>query len=282
MAGLVLEGGSFRTCFTLGALDALLENDLLFPYVIGVSAGACAATSYMSKQHHRGIDVFLKYRNEKAYESLGNFKNEGSIFGIKFIYETIPNELELFDYDAFKNYPGNLEVVVTDAKTGEAHYLNGKAYDYHNDQFKATCSLPGVFPGVILDGRRYFDGGIADSIPLLRSNKKGNEYNLVILTRPKGYRRSLDTKTKAVIKLMEKKYPNLSEALKNRPAMYNGQLDYLNKSIAKGKTIALYPSKAYKDTESDPSKMLEAYKDGYEAALLNLEVIKKIYHHQTI
>ena len=277
MAGLVLEGGSFRTCFTLGVLDVLLENEIYFPYVIGVSAGACAASTYMSRQHYRGIDVFMKYRNEKAYESLGNFKSEGSLFGLKYIYETIPNELDLFDYDAFKNYPGNLEVVVTDAKTAQADYLDAKAYDYHNDQFKATCSLPGLFPGIVLNGKRYFDGGIADSIPLRRSILKGNEYNLVVLTRKEGYQKSLDTKTKAIIKLMQKRYPELAKAIEERPAMYNKQLAYLRQKIEAQKVLAFYPTKAYKDAETDPNKMLEAYKDGHAQALASLDKIKAIY-----
>ncbi len=277
MAGLVLEGGSFRTCFTLGVLDVLLENEIYFPYVVGVSAGACAASTYLSHQHHRGIDVFMKYRNEKAYESLGNFKNEGSLFGLKYIYETIPNELDLFDYDAYKKYPGNLEVVVTDAQTGKADYLDGKAYDYHNDQFKATCSLPALFPGIVLHGKRYFDGGIADSIPLRRSIQKGNEYNLVVLTRVEGYQRSLDAKTKAVIKLMQKRYPKLAEALSQRPEMYNDQLAFLRQKISEGKVLAFYPSRVYSDMEADPKKMLEAYEDGHTQALEALDKIKAIY-----
>ena len=40
--GLVLEGGGMRGVFTCGVLDYLMDHDIRFPYVIGVSAGACS------------------------------------------------------------------------------------------------------------------------------------------------------------------------------------------------------------------------------------------------
>ena len=40
--GMVLEGGALRTIFSTGVLDAMLEQDLMADYVVGVSAGiAC-------------------------------------------------------------------------------------------------------------------------------------------------------------------------------------------------------------------------------------------------
>lgn len=50
MAGLVLEGGTFRTIFSCGVMDALIDNDIEFPYCIGVSAGITDGVSYVSKQ----------------------------------------------------------------------------------------------------------------------------------------------------------------------------------------------------------------------------------------
>ncbi len=48
--GLVLEGGGMRGVYTGGILEYFMEQDLYFPYVIGVSAGACHAASYLSRQ----------------------------------------------------------------------------------------------------------------------------------------------------------------------------------------------------------------------------------------
>ena len=52
-ATIVLEGGATRGIFTSGALDYLMEQDIYFSDVIGVSAGACNAVDYVSRQPGR-------------------------------------------------------------------------------------------------------------------------------------------------------------------------------------------------------------------------------------
>ena len=69
MTGVLFEGGSFRPVFSCGVMDALLEEDIIFPYCIGVSAGAADAASYISKQKERNIRILEKYRNDKRYLS---------------------------------------------------------------------------------------------------------------------------------------------------------------------------------------------------------------------
>ena len=49
-AGLVLEGGSTRGIFTAGVLDFLIEKNVEFSYIIGVSAGSCNAVDFVSRQ----------------------------------------------------------------------------------------------------------------------------------------------------------------------------------------------------------------------------------------
>lgn len=70
--GLVLEGGGMRGIYTSGVLDFLMEKDIYTPYVIGVSAGACNASSYVSKQKYRSRDVNLKYINDPRYIGIKN------------------------------------------------------------------------------------------------------------------------------------------------------------------------------------------------------------------
>ena len=65
MTGLILEGGTFRPIFSAGVMDALLDYDLMFPYCIGVSAGAADGFSYISRQKGRNLEILLKYRNDK-------------------------------------------------------------------------------------------------------------------------------------------------------------------------------------------------------------------------
>ena len=123
--GIVFEGGAFRTIFSCGVMDALVENDIMPDYMIGVSAGAAYGVSMASKQPRRNLDVLMKYRNDKRYLGLSNMidKDNKSIYGLEFSYETIPNELNLFDYDAFKQYNGDFYCVVTNLLTGQPEYM---------------------------------------------------------------------------------------------------------------------------------------------------------------
>ena len=103
MPGLILEGGSFRTAFTLGVIDVLIKNEIYFPYIIGVSAGACAASSYMSKQYYRGIDIFLKYRNSEFVKAA---KVKGASDLRIMILHIFPNLLQELSVTATLSFSG--------------------------------------------------------------------------------------------------------------------------------------------------------------------------------
>lgn len=67
--GLVLEGGGMRGVYTGRILEYFMEQDLYFPYVIGVSAGACHAASYLSRQRNRNKTVNIDYASHPKYLS---------------------------------------------------------------------------------------------------------------------------------------------------------------------------------------------------------------------
>ena len=99
--GLVLEGGGMRGIYTAGVLDCLLDYEIEADGVIGVSAGACHATSYLSKQRERNFRVNTKYLKDKEYLSLHSLLKTGSLFGMDMLFNRIPHELEPYDYDTF-------------------------------------------------------------------------------------------------------------------------------------------------------------------------------------
>jgi predicted patatin/cPLA2 family phospholipase len=101
MPGLVLEGGTFRPIFSAGVMDALLDEDIMFPYCIGVSAGITDGFSYASRQKERNLKILQRYRNDKRYLGAGNLLKDKSIFGVEFVFEEIPNNLLPFDWESF-------------------------------------------------------------------------------------------------------------------------------------------------------------------------------------
>ena len=152
MASLILEGGTFRPIFSAGVMDALLDNDIMFPYVIGVSAGICDGFSYVSRQRERNLQILMNHRNDPRYIGRQNLIKEKSLFGLNFVYNVIPNKLYPFDWDTFYKYDGKILVGVTNALTGEIEYKDGKDLDEECMMLRATCALPLVFPAINLDG----------------------------------------------------------------------------------------------------------------------------------
>ena len=182
MPGLILEGGTFRPIFSAGVMDALLDNDIMFPYCIGVSAGITNGVSYISKQKGRNLQVLEKYRNDKRYFGMRNFFKCKSIFGLDFLFDEIPNKLLPFDMDTYQSYQGKILVGVTNAVTGETEYLDGKNLDEKTTLLRATCAIPLFFPTIKINDVPYYDGGICDPIPIRKAIADGNDKHLIILT----------------------------------------------------------------------------------------------------
>ena len=163
---LVLEGGGMRGVYTAGVLDRLMEEKLEFDVCYGVSAGACHACSFLSRQHGRAFAVNVDYLDDSRYLSVKSWLKTGDLFGAQMLYDIIPNQLNLYDYDAFAKNPTKFFAVATDCLTGKAEYF--PITDMHRDVIKvrASSSLPLLSRMVEIDGRPYLDGGLADSIPV--------------------------------------------------------------------------------------------------------------------
>ena len=173
MPGLVLEGGTFRPVFSCGVMDALLDHDIMFDYVVGVSAGITYAISYLSRQRGRNLEVLRRYRGDSRYFGVRNLPHDHSIFGTDFVFDTIPNQLIPFDWETYHRYKGRILVGVTNAETGRAEYLDGAKLDRTCTMLRATCAIPLYFPAVQLGGGTFYDGGVADPIPIVRSLHDG-------------------------------------------------------------------------------------------------------------
>ena len=265
--GLVLEGGGMRGVFTCGVLDFMMDNNIEFPYGVGVSAGACNGLSYMSHQRGRAkysnIDMLEKYN----YISFKHLFHQRSILDQKLLYELFPEEILPYDYDAYMKNPNRFEMVTTNCVTGRACYLEEK----HDKErllliAKASSSLPYVCPIVYVDGRPMLDGGIIDSIPVLRAIEQGYDRNVVVLTRNRGYR-----KTERDIKVphfIYTRYPRLRVLLSNRCRVYNEQLEMIERMEDEGTIIAIRPEKkvVVNRIEKDIRKLTELYEEGYICA----------------
>lgn len=272
---LVLEGGTFRTVFTAGVLDALMEQQIKMPYIAAISAGAINAVSYMSNQPERTFRVLTTYRNDPRYMGVRNFLKEKSYFGLDFSYNVVPNQLDLFDWDSYYEYPGEVEFGVTNAYTGKVEYKSAHEMSRNCDILQATCAIPILFPEIKLGDVPYYDGGLAESIPVKRAIEKGFDKHLLILTREPGYIKGTSKSNKLATKLFQKRYPRLAAAMNNRANMYNETMHHIGELEEKGNAFILKPDYAIKSFESKVDQMRANYELGYEQAVKKMPELKQ-------
>ncbi len=263
-AGIVFEGGGLRGIFAAGVIDYLLDNDIIFDHVMGVSAGACHACSYVSGQRGRSYAVSTDYLNDKRYMSMDSLMKTGDLFGVDFIYHKIPEELYPLDNEYFIESGITFRAGVTNCLTGEAEYPEVKDLIKDVDIVRASSSLPMLARMVEINGTPYMDGGIADSVPVRASESFGCEKNVVVLTRPAGYRKEPEKLTK-VVALKYHKYPKMVEALSRRDDVYNETMDYIEEGVNKGTIFRIAPmgDLGIGRLEKDPVKLRKAYLEGY-------------------
>lgn len=276
-SGLVLEGGGLRGVFSSGVLDYMMDKNIEFPYVIGVSMGALNAASYVSKQPGRSFRVPYNHLKNPRYLSLGNFIREGSYFGLDFIFNKIVYELDPFDFETFEKSEQKFIAVAAHCTKGTAHYFDKNSLDREDNirALMATSSLPFISKMINVQEEKFLDGGIIDAIPIEKAIEDKILKPVIILTRPFGYRK----KTSGVFlsKIVYKGYPKVQEMIKNKAYNYNKTMDLIEKLEKENKVFVIRPNRAIEmgRTEKNLEKLKNAYEFGYntmkerERALIN-------------
>ncbi|AOZ93933.1 patatin-like phospholipase family protein [Paenibacillus crassostreae] len=277
MPSLILEGGTLRPIFSSGVMDALLDQDLMFPYCIGVSAGISNGFSYISKQKRRNLIIMEQYRHDPRYIGYRNFLRSRSLFGLDFVFGEIPSKLLPFDIEAFQNYNGQLLVGVTNAHTGLPEYINGMDVDEKWTMLRATCAIPLYFPAIELNGNKYYDGGLADPIPIRKAIADGNDQHLIVLTQPKGYVKKFSKQNAMIGKLFRNKFPQLEEVLLTRHEKYNETVQFCEQLEQDGKAIIIRPGQALNSFEKDINKLRYSCQHGYDLAMNNMKGIHQLF-----
>lgn len=274
---LVLEGGAKRGIYTAGILDVLLENNVLANAVFGVSAGAIHGCTYAAKQSGRSIRYNLKHGNDPRFMSIKNWIKTGNVVDTKFCYYELPEILDPFDHKTFETSEIKFYAVCSNIESGKAEYIHcselrpNKGINY----IRASASLPFFSETVEIENKKFLDGGICDSIPLKAAQNHGFKKNIVILTRPEGYRKKA-SKTAWLSRIVYRKFPKFVDAMLNRHKMYNAQLDFVAEQEKLGNTLVLRPSKKIniKRMEKNLDRVQEMYNLGRLDGLNMLDKIK--------
>ena len=272
---LVLEGGGMRGLYTAGVLDSFLDNDIKIDTIIGVSAGVLFGVNYVSKQRGRTLRYNTKYITDKRYISLLSLIKTGNVINKEFAYYKMSKELDKFDNETFKKSNTKFYATVTNVETGLAEHIPFKDAFKEMELLRATSSLPFVSKIVEYNGEKYLDGGVSDSIPIKKALSLGFDKIVVVLTRPKGYRK--EKQNMLLEKTYYRKYPNLLKTMENRYKDYNNTLDFLEKLEKDGKVFIIRPSKLVKikRLEKNKEKLEEMYNLGFLNSNSNIEKLKE-------
>lgn len=148
--GLVLEGGAMRGMYTAGALDVLLENDINFDGIIGTSAGAVFGVNFLSRQDGRVIRYNCRFNGDRNYMGIKPLLKSGDFFNTEYAYYKVPNELDIFDDEAYQKSGVPFYATVTDVKTGKPEYLKVESVLRDMEMLRASASMPFISKPVII------------------------------------------------------------------------------------------------------------------------------------
>ena len=273
--GLVLEGG-MRALFTAGVLDALLDvKELNIDGIVGVSAGALFGVNYISGQKERAIRYNIKYARDKRYMGFYSWITTGNAVNEEFAFYEIPFKLDVFDQEKFKQSKIDFYVVMTNVESGKPEYVLIKDVFKQMEYLRATSALPFASKIIEINGKKYLDGGISDSIPIDYCEDLGYDKIILVLTRPKNTHK--EDKLNFLYKLVYRKYPNLVNRLVNMGKDYEVVLKKIKDLENKEKIFVIRPPKVLKigRLEKNEDKIQNVYDIGLNTGIKEKENLLK-------
>jgi predicted patatin/cPLA2 family phospholipase len=268
-SALILEGGGLRGVYTAGVLRFFMDRDLYFPYVLGVSIGACNGANYVARQPERNRIVNIRYVRDRRFLSYLRLFRGGELFGVDFIFDAIPNELVPFDFETFLKSEQRFIAVALDCHTGEAVYIEKTGLtkaDFMN-VLRAGSSLPLVQKPVSFKSRTLMDGGLSDPVPIQKSIADGNRSHILILTQPKGYRKQ-SSDLAWLIKRRYQHFAGLCQTIGTRHSRYNETMERIDRLEEKREIFVIRPAQPLKvgRLERNKNRLYVAYDQGYADA----------------
>lgn len=282
---LIIEGGGLRASYTAGAIVTLLERELYFPSVYGISAGSSHAVNYLSRDKRRVKYSFVDFVTEPNFGGWGSFLRGKGFFNSPWIYEGIAQELAgtdspyAFDFETFAQNPAQLHIEAFDWESGETVAWTREDMPTMRDMMlrvRASSSMPLFMPPTVIDGKTYMDGGMGTSwgISLDAARRDGFERFFVIRTQPRGYRKSeMSAMQKALFRTAFRTHPLVAEKTIERPSYYNALCDELERLEAAGQAYVFYPDEMpVTNREIRVEKLQHAYDLGYAQAQREADV----------
>ncbi len=275
--GLVLEGGAMRSVFSTGVLDCLLDENIIFPNIMTLSAGAYAATGYASGEKNWVYNAIINPLKEYKYLGPSVFFKKGTFFDMDYLFEVIPKTVAPLDFEAFCQSAIRFIVSTVNCVTAETVYHEKfDSLEQLLQTCKASNSLPFIARVCWLNGQPMLDGGMDQAIPIAKAVEEGWKKILVVLTRDSSYRKAKQHPLYlAAVKAFYHKYPEFYKLVKSRPERYNESLEQVLRLEKEGRVMIIRPEGlALKNSESDPEVLGAYHQHGYDVAKKRIDEIK--------
>ena len=271
--GLGLEGGALRGVFSSGVIDCFLDNGVEFDYVVGVSAGCCNLYQYVAKNRGYFKRCMMPKNPFDSFYGVSQMIVSHKFVDLDKVFDEYALEYD-FSYEEFVKNKVDWEAVVSNIDTGKAEYMHTDDAERSKLIGKASCSMPGLTSPVEIDGQFYLDGGICDSIPVMRALENGCDKVVIVLTRKKGNYSSFNEPTRLFFKRMFSDHPEFLKALMERSDLYKDQVELSEKLETQDKAIIIRPTmQEVGRLESNEDDLSLSYYHGYTKAKEYLDKI---------
>jgi predicted patatin/cPLA2 family phospholipase len=276
---LIFEGGGMRASYTGGAVVSLLENNLNFGKVYGISAGASHSVNYISRDAPRAKASFVDLVKDPEFGGMKTFLKGEGYFNAHHLYEGIAedlagtDELFAFDWDAFCANPADIHIEAFDWDSAETVAWTKKDMPTMRDMMlrvRASSTMPIFMPPLTIDGHTYMDGGLGSSwgIPLEAAKRDGFKRFFIVRTQEKTYRKKpISPAVQRVFKSAFHDHPAIWQRTIERPSHYNNLCREIERLEEQGVAYVFYPEHMQLTNRTTNFDLLQAaFDEGYAQA----------------
>lgn len=284
---LIFEGGGMRNSYTSGFVQMLLERNLNFGHVYGISAGSSHTVNYLSRDIRRSRASFTDLVKYPNFGGWGSFLRGNGYFNSPFLYEELiesapPGDAMFYDWDTFAANPAELHIEAMDWDSGETvAWTRRHMTDPHTMglRVRASSSMPLFMPPTVIDGRTYLDGGMGDSwgILLHAAQADGFERFVIVRTQPRAYRkRPMGAAMRAVFRAAFRAHPVVAERTIARWQPYNELCDEIEQLQKSGAACVFWPETMEASNRTTDYEVLSrCLAQGYDQACREADALEK-------